>query len=141
MHQLNKIMVTGRLTNDPHALEYTSTGTAYCRFRVAVDSGFGERKSVIYMSVTAWGKSAEWCANWLKKGTGVYIEGRVEEEKWESEKTNTKHEKFRISTLEVQFAESKRDADARNERRDDQGASEEERPNARPIRALDDLPF
>lgn len=140
MLNLNKTQLTGRLVADPHDLEHTSNGVPYCRFRIANESGFSDSKKTIFVSVTAWRKSAEWCAEYLKKGTAVYVEGRLEEEKWESEKTQTKHEKFRISAQDVQFNESKREADARDERREDRQESEPAGATV-PSTSDDDLPF
>lgn len=74
---MNKLIIIGRLTRDPeHRL--TATGIDICNFTVAVDRKTkSEEKNADFFKVVAFKKLAEICADYLKKGKLVMIEGSV----------------------------------------------------------------
>jgi len=76
-----KIIVTGNLGRDPE-MRYTPSGQAVTSFSVAVNESYtnanGEKvKKTIWFRVTAWGKQAEICNQYLKKGQQVLVDGRM----------------------------------------------------------------
>jgi single-strand DNA-binding protein len=76
-----KIIVTGNLGRDPE-MRYTPSGQAVTSFSVAVNESYtsanGEKvKKTIWFRVTAWGKQAEICNQYLKKGQMVLVDGRI----------------------------------------------------------------
>ena len=75
MPQINNLTITGRLCFDGE-LRYAATGTAYARNRLAVDDGFGEKKTTSFFSVVAFRKTAEILSE-LGRGAPVAIEGSV----------------------------------------------------------------
>jgi single-strand DNA-binding protein len=84
---LNKAMLIGNLTRDPE-MRYTPQGTAVCTFGVATNSSWtsttGEKKeNVEFHNIVAWNKLAEICAQLLKKGRKVYVEGRLATRSWQ----------------------------------------------------------
>jgi single-strand DNA-binding protein len=84
---LNKVMLIGNLTRDPE-MRYTPQGTAVVTFGVATNrswnSDSGEKKEDDeFHNVVAWNKLAEICANLLKKGRKVYVEGRLATRSWQ----------------------------------------------------------
>jgi len=83
---LNKVMLIGNLTRDPE-MRYTPQGTAVCTFGVATNRSWtvdGEKKEdVEFHNVVAWNKLAEICAQLLKKGRKVYVEGRLSTRSWQ----------------------------------------------------------
>jgi single-strand DNA-binding protein len=86
---LNKVMLIGNLTRDPE-MRYTPQGTAVCTFGVATNRNWttdtGEKKEdVEFHNVVAWNKLAEICANLLKKGRKVYVEGRLATRSWQGQ--------------------------------------------------------
>lgn len=85
MPSLNKVEIIGHLGRDPE-MRYTGTGKAVTGFSVATTrySGQGDdRKEVTtWFNVTAWERSAEYAANYLHKGTLVYVEGEIEQGEW-----------------------------------------------------------
>lgn len=86
---LNKAMVIGNLTRDPE-LRQTGSGQAVCSFGVATNrrwkSASGEQQEQVeYHNIVAWGKLAEICAQYLKKGNKVFIEGRLQTRDWEGQ--------------------------------------------------------
>ena len=73
---MNHITLIGRLTRDPE-LRYTPNGVAVANFDLAVDRP-GKEKETDFIRIVAWQKQAELCANYLKKGRLVGIEGRLQ---------------------------------------------------------------
>lgn len=77
---INRVVLVGRLTKDPE-LKYTQTGIAVTRFTLAVNRAFqsasGE-KEADFISCVAWRKQAENVANFLKKGSLVGVDGRIQ---------------------------------------------------------------
>jgi single-strand DNA-binding protein len=84
---VNKVILVGRLGRDPET-RYTGGGQAVANFSMATDETYkdknGERqKRTEWHRITAWGKLAEICQQYLKKGTMVYIEGRIQSREWQ----------------------------------------------------------
>lgn len=85
---LNKVMLIGNLTRDPE-MRYTPNGAAVCTFGVATNRDWktetGEKKEdVEFHNVVAWNKLAEICAQLLKKGRKVFVEGRLSTSAWQA---------------------------------------------------------
>jgi len=83
---LNKVILIGNLTRDPE-LRYTPQGTAVCTFGLATNRQWvtetGEKKEEAdFHRLVAWNKLAEVCAQLLKKGRKVYVEGRLQTRNW-----------------------------------------------------------
>ncbi len=82
---LNKVILIGNLTRDPE-LRYTPQGNAVASFVVATNREWvtqGERKQAVdFHNIVAWNKLAEICGQLLKKGTKVYVEGRLQTRDW-----------------------------------------------------------
>jgi len=86
---LNKVQLIGNLTRDPE-LKYTPAGTAVCTFGLATNRQWttesGEKKDEAdFHRLVAWNKLAEICAQLLKKGRKVYVEGRLSTRSWEAQ--------------------------------------------------------
>jgi single-strand DNA-binding protein len=84
----NTVMMVGRLTRDPE-LRRTGTGKAVCAFDIAIgrrykDATTGEWKDAdpTFIPIVVWAEQGERCAERLKKGFPVHIEGRLQSEKW-----------------------------------------------------------
>lgn len=83
---MNKIMLIGNLGRDPE-MNYTPNGVAVTKFSLAVNrvfkSGSGERQEETeWFNIVAWQKLAETCNTYLKKGSKVFIEGRLTQRKY-----------------------------------------------------------
>ena len=89
MPNLNRVLLMGRLTRDPD-LRYTKDGTAICKFGLAVNRTFGtgdqRKEKSTFVDVTMWQRKAEVVAEYFKKGSPIFIEGRLELDQWENEK-------------------------------------------------------
>ncbi len=68
--------VVGNLGRDPE-MRFTPKGDAVTTFSVAVNDGYGEKKSTIWFEVSVWGNQAESCKQYLKKGQQVLVTGRL----------------------------------------------------------------
>lgn len=94
MNDLNSVLLEGNLTRDPE-MKYTQSGSAICTFSIAVNRSYKKgdewEKEVSFIDVTVWGKPAENCSQYLKKGRGVRVVGRLKQDRWEKDgKTNSK---------------------------------------------------
>lgn len=94
---LNKIILIGRLTDDPE-LRYTPNGVAVANFSLAVERPYtnqeGER-DVDFIDIVVWRKQAENCANHLGKGRLVAVEGRLQIRSYE----NNEGQRRRVSEV------------------------------------------
>ena len=87
MASVNKWIGIGNLGRDPET-RYTSSGEAICNFSIACtetwkDKQTGERKEMTeWVRISAFGKLAEICGQYLKKGSQVYVEGSLRTRKW-----------------------------------------------------------
>lgn len=85
---LNKVMLIGNLGNDPK-VRYTPSGSAVASLSLATarrwkDKDSGERKEATeWHRVILWGKLGEIAGEYLKKGSQIYIEGRLQTRKWQ----------------------------------------------------------
>lgn len=102
---INKAIIVGRLGREPE-LRYTANGNAVTNFTVATDSGFGDKKETEWFTVVTWNKTAEACAQFLDKGSLVYVEGRMQTRSWD--KDGTKQYKTELVAERVQFLDSKK---------------------------------
>lgn len=104
---MNTLIQMGRLTKDPESRE-TSAGTV-TRFSVAVDRRY-KKDTSDFFSYTAFGKTAEFARDYLRKGTKVLISGRVENNNY-TDKDGRKVYGFQFVAEEIEFAESKKAAE------------------------------
>lgn len=89
MASLNRVLLIGNLTRDPE-LRYTPSGTAVANLRLAVNSTWkdqaGQRKEeTCFVTIVVWGRQAESCNQYLKKGRSICVEGRLIYRSWEAE--------------------------------------------------------
>jgi len=85
MPGVNKTFLLGNLTRKPE-LRYTPSGTAVSDLRLAVNTlgGRDGKERTDYLTVVAWGKTAEAAATHLDKGSQVHVEGRLQVRDWET---------------------------------------------------------
>jgi len=95
MASVNKAIVLGNLGRDPE-LRHTAAGKAVCTLRIATNEVWsdqsGERQErTEWHSVVVWGRQAENCNQYLKKGRTVYVEGRLQTRKWQDKDGNERY--------------------------------------------------
>ncbi|MFA6599772.1 MAG: single-stranded DNA-binding protein [Candidatus Omnitrophota bacterium] len=103
---LNKVMLIGNLTRDPE-LRYLPSGQGVTSFTVACNRRYvsqaGEKKEeVSFIRVVVWGRRGEVCNEYLKKGSPVYVEGRLQSRSWDAP-DGTKRSTIEVVALDVQF--------------------------------------
>jgi single-strand DNA-binding protein len=110
---INRVVLTGNLTKDPDLRSNPSSGLAVCKLRLAVNSrrknnstGNWEDKAN-YFNVTVFGRQAESCGQYLRKGRPVAIDGRLEWSEFEVE--GQKRQSVDIIAENVQFLGSRED--------------------------------
>ena len=111
MATFNKVILLGNLTRDPE-LRYTPQGAAVCEFALALNYQYTNKQTgqkveeVSFIDIVAWGKTGEICAEYLKKGRQVMIEGRLKQDRWEAQ-DGKKMSKVRVTAENVQFVGSR----------------------------------
>jgi single-strand DNA-binding protein len=116
-----KIIVVGNLGRDPE-MRYTPSGQAVTNFSIAVNENYtaanGEKiKKTVWFRITAWGKQAEICNQYLKKGQSVLVEGKISADPitggpriWKKQ-DGTAGSSFDITAAAVSFLSSRGDAE------------------------------
>jgi len=109
---LNKVMLIGNLTRDPE-MRYTPQGTAVCSIGLATNRSWttdtGEKKEdAEFHNLVAWNKLAEICAQLLKKGRKVYVEGRLSTQSWQAP-DGTKRSKTEVVISDMVILDRKTD--------------------------------
>jgi len=92
---VNKVILIGRLGSDPE-LRYTPNGDAVANFRIATnrvwkDKEGNQQEKTEWHRIVAWRKLAERCGDYLRKGSHVYIEGRLETRSWQDQSGNKRY--------------------------------------------------
>jgi single-strand DNA-binding protein len=107
---MNKVVLIGRLTRDPE-LRYTSSNIPSATFSLAVNRRFvaqGGERQADFFNLTAFGKTAEFCAKYFKKGQQVLVEGRIQNRTWDDQNGQKRYATDFI-VEDTYFADSKRD--------------------------------
>lgn len=112
MPSLNKVFLMGNLTRDPE-VRYTPQGTPVAEFGVAVNRVYrgksGQQvEDTCFVDVTAWGNQAQTIEKYLRKGSPIFVEGRLTYSQWET-REGEKRSKLRVTLENFQFLDSQRD--------------------------------
>lgn len=111
---MNKFQFMGRLTRDPEARFTPNTNTPVTTFSIAVNRRFadqnGERKADFF-NLTAYGKLAEFCAKYYRKGQQVLVEGRIQNRTWDDQNGQKRYATDYIIE-NAYFADSRREPGA-----------------------------
>jgi len=109
MPALNRVQLIGNLGKDPES-KFTPTGKKVAHFSLAVSqrwkTGAETKEYTEWVNIEAWGRLGEVCQEYLKKGSLVYIEGRLKTEKYE-DKGETKFF-TKVVALSLQFLDKKK---------------------------------
>lgn len=139
MSDLNVVVLMGRLGRDPE-MRATQSGTPVCEISLAVNVGFGDRKSTAWVKVVSWGKTAEFVDKYFKKGGPICITGRLEEEKWKDKESGKERTRLFVTAEKASFSLSSKSENAETQ--------EVERPRDAQVQSTlsgtlgdDDIPF
>jgi single-strand DNA-binding protein len=106
MASFNRVYLMGNLTKDPE-LRYTPQGTAVVNLRLAVNRKYRTKtqelkEEVCFITAVVWNKQAETCNQYLKKGSGLFVEGRLQSRSWE-DNAGQKRSVIEVRAERVQF--------------------------------------
>ena len=106
---INTVILMGRLTADPDSAQ-TQSGTAYCRFTVAVDRKFADKttgeRQADFISCVAWRQTAEFINKYFSKGKMIIVEGTLQNNNY-TDSNGVKHYSYNVVADSVSFGESK----------------------------------
>jgi len=107
---LNKALIIGNLTRDPE-IRAIPSGIKVCTFSVATnrvwkDKDGNRQESADYHNIVVFGRQAETVAQYMKKGSQVLIEGRMQTRSWDDAATGTKKYRTEVVADRVQFGSS-----------------------------------
>jgi single-strand DNA-binding protein len=110
MPALNRVQLIGRLGKDPES-RFTPTGKKVAHFSLAVSNRWksmeGEAKeSTEWVNIEAWGRLGEICAQYLHKGSLVFLEGRLKTDKYDDKSGETKYY-TKVVALSMQMLDRK----------------------------------
>jgi len=113
MASVNKVILVGRLGKDPE-IRSTPGGTTVAKFSVATDDRYtdksGEKQErTEWHNITAFGKLAEICGQYLRKGKLVYIDGSIRYDSWDDKETGQKKYRTEIVANQMQMLDRKGD--------------------------------
>ncbi len=114
MRGFNKVVLMGNLTRDPE-LRTTPNGQNVCGFSLAVNRSWknasGEQQEAVdYIDCNIWGKPAEIINQYMKKGSGILVSGRLQQRSWEQE--GQKRSKVEVVVEDFNFVGGDRDRNA-----------------------------
>jgi len=149
MAGLNRVMLIGRLGNDPE-LKYLPNGTPVVKFSFATSESWTDRdgnrqEETEWHKIVVWNKQAENVAKFLKKGSQAHIEGKIKTESWDDKQTGKKAYQTTVVAQNVLFLESKpqqnqQPAQQQNSQQYNQPPHQQHSPQAQQVN-LEEIPF
>ncbi len=141
MAGVNKVILVGHLGKDPE-MRYAASGLAIANFSLATsenrkDKEGNKETKTEWHRIVAFGKLAEICGEYLNKGKQIYIEGRIQTNKWEDKEGNTRYTTEIIAST-MQMLGSKGDNGGGGGESSGGGSGGGDQP---PPPDLDDIPF
>lgn len=108
MANLNKVLLIGNLTEDPK-LKQTQEDKSVTNFSLAANRRYRKddevKEDVCFVNIVAWNRLAEVCAEYLRKGKSVFVEGRLNQNRWEED--GQKRSRIEVIAKNVQFLSPK----------------------------------
>ena len=137
MSDLNQCSFIGRLGKDVE-LRVTPAGESIANFSIACDWKTKKSEGVQWVSISAFGKLAEICGQYLTKGSQVFVQGKMKTEKYEDKSGVTKYS-TKIAADTVQFLGKGKESDA-TEKYDFRNAADKKAPTDPYKTPFDDMP-
>ena len=108
---LNKVTLIGNLGKEPE-LSYTASGIAVAKFSIATNERWKDQEGAVqerteWHNIVAWRKLAEICGQYLKKGSKVYLEGKLQTRSWDDKNTGVKRYTTEIIADDLIMLDSK----------------------------------
>jgi single-strand DNA-binding protein len=108
---VNKVILIGNLGRDPET-RFTNSGSSVTSFSIATKDSFTDKSGARqertdWHNIIVWGKQGEACAQYLKKGSPVYVEGRISYREYEAKDGSGKRKVTEIVAMRTQFLSSR----------------------------------
>lgn len=118
MKGFNKVILMGNLTRDPET-RTTPSGQTVTGFGLAVnrtwkDASGNQQEAVSFIDCVAWGKAGEIMAQYLSKGRGVLVSGRLDQRSWDDKETGAKRSKIEVVVEDFNFVGGQGDGAGRS---------------------------
>jgi len=131
---LNKVQLTGRLGKDPE-VRHTPQGNVVTQFTVASNRRWRtadgqDNTDTEWFNVVAWNKLAEICGDYLRKGSRVYIEGRLQTRSWDDQESGQKRYKTEVIASDMIMLDRKSDMEGGRDYGDGDFVDEPEQPRS-----------
>jgi len=103
---LNKVIIVANLTKDPESRQ-TNNGTSVCKLGLAINRKWKDKEGnpveeATFVDCDVWGKTADFCRDYLRKGFKVFIEGRLKMDTWQDQKTGQNRSRLGLVAESVQ---------------------------------------
>lgn len=107
MRGFSKAIVAGNVTRDPE-LRTTMSGSQVCSFSIAVNRSYrgndgNQQDQVSFIECIAWGKSGETIAQYVKKGSGLLVSGRLEQRSWDDKTSGQRRSRTEVVVDDFTF--------------------------------------
>lgn len=109
MASFNQVILMGNLTRDPD-LKYSQSGTALCNIDLAVNEPSKKDSPPLYIRIIAFNKQAESAAQYLKRGSAILVQGKLQISSWEGE-GGVKKTRPEVLANMIQFLSSRTESD------------------------------
>ncbi len=149
MAGINKVLLMGNLGRDPE-VRYTQSGSAVANFSIATNRSWKDKQGnrqeqTEWHNIVAWAGLAEFVQNYLKKGSRVFIEGRLQTRDW-TDNQNVRHFKTEIVANDIQFMDRAADSPGQGGQPSGSSGPPPEQPGGEPppedgAYLEDDIPF
>lgn len=110
---INELTIVGRLGKDPETRE-TNSGTVVTKFSVATSRTWtkdgDKQEKTTWHNVEVWGSTASACADYLRKGSLVYVSGPLEVDEYDDKKTGETKRHYKLAAQRVKFLDKRDDA-------------------------------
>lgn len=110
---VNNCMFIGRLGRDPES-RFTQSGKTVVNFSIACSEKRGGEEYTEWVNIVVWDKLGEICAQYLQKGSLVYISGRMQTRKWQDKEGGTRYT-TEIVAREMKMLDGKEDGQQQNQ--------------------------
>lgn len=107
MRGFSKAIIAGNVTRDPE-MRATPSGAQACNFTIAVNRVFrgsdgNQQEQTSFIDCVAWGKSGETISQFVKKGSGLIVSGRIEQRSWEDKTSGQRRSRTEVIVDDFSF--------------------------------------
>jgi single-strand DNA-binding protein len=141
---LNKVMLIGNLGKDPE-IKYTPSGVPVAKFSIATNESYKDKggewqERTEWHNIVAWQRLAEIIGEYVKKGSKLYVEGRLQTSSWEDKQSGEKKYKTEIVATSILLLGGRGAGDPESEGRSRGAAANSGSMDQRPPQAAEDVP-